>query len=63
MWARELRGADGVLPGQKESTRWTEGYERIAEMAGSMPLTRLVYLADREADMVAMMRRVAELAL
>lgn len=61
MWAREQRGADGVRPGQKESTRWVEGYERVAEMAADMPDTRLVYLADREADMVAMMRRASEL--
>ena len=61
MWARESRDADGVRPGQKESTRWIEGYERIAEMAAQMPQTRLVYLADREADMVAMMRRAREL--
>ena len=52
MWAREKRDADGVRPGQKERTRWIEGYERIAEMAEQMPHTRLVYLADREADMV-----------
>jgi hypothetical protein len=40
--------------------RLREGYERIAEMAAQMPKTRLVYLADREADMVAMMRRARE---
>lgn len=50
-----LSGAEGVCPGQKESTRWIEGYERAAEMAADMPGTRLVYLADREADMVEMM--------
>lgn len=61
MWAREQRDADGVRPGQKESTRWVEGYERVAEMAVDMPGTRLVYLADREADMVEMMRRAHEL--
>lgn len=61
MWAREPRGADGVRPGQKESTRWVEGYERVAEMAADMPGTRLVYLADREADMAEMMRRAHEL--
>ncbi|PWF47965.1 IS4 family transposase [Massilia glaciei] len=61
MWAREERGADGVRPGLIESTRWTEGYERIAEMATNMPDTRLVYLADREADIVAMMRRARDL--
>ena len=61
MWAREERDADGVRPGQKESRRWVEGYERIAEMAAHMPDTRLVYLADREADMVEMMRRACDL--
>ncbi|RJG11337.1 IS4 family transposase [Massilia cavernae] len=61
MWAREQRGADGVRPGQSESARWPEGYERLAEMAPEMPDTRLVYVADREADMVAMMRRARDL--
>lgn len=57
MWAREERGSDGVRPGQKESRRWVEGYERVAEQAAEMPGTRLLYVADREADMVEMMRR------
>ena len=61
MWAREMRDADGVRHGQKESLRWIEGYERVAEMAASMAGTRLVYVADREADLVAMMRRAREL--
>lgn len=61
MWAREKRGADGVRPGQKESRRWVEGYERVAEQAAEMPDTRLVYVADREADMVEMMRRARDL--
>jgi hypothetical protein len=42
MWAREDRDKDGVRHGQKESTRWIEGYERVAEMAAEMPATRLV---------------------
>jgi hypothetical protein len=54
IWAREKRDKDGVWHGQNESTRWTEGYERIAEMAAEMPGTRLVYVADREADLLAM---------
>jgi hypothetical protein len=29
MWAHEPKEADGMRPGIKESTRWTEGYERI----------------------------------
>ncbi|MDT4844556.1 IS4 family transposase ISAzo5 [compost metagenome] len=61
MWAREERDTDGVRPGLKESTRWVEGYERVAEMALDVPGTRLVYVADREADMVEMMRRADEL--
>ncbi|WP_232444632.1 IS4 family transposase, partial [Burkholderia ubonensis] len=61
MWTREERGADGERPGQKESARWVEGYERVAEMAPDMPDTRLVYVADREADMVELTRRADEL--
>ena len=61
MWAREDRDKDGVRHGQKESTRWIEGYERVAEMAAQLPSTRLVYVADREADLVAMMLRAQEL--
>ena len=57
MWAREKRDESGVRGGLKESTRWIEGYERIAEMAVDMPATRLVYVADREADLMAMMLR------
>ena len=62
MWAREKRGKDGVRPGQIESARWIEGYERVAEMAATLPATRLVYVADREADVVALMRRARDLS-
>jgi hypothetical protein len=61
MWAREDRDKDGIRHGQKESTRWREGYERVAEMAVEMPATRLVYVADREADLVDMMARAQEM--
>lgn len=62
MWAREVRDADGKRPASvKESERWVEGYERVAEQAAQLPNTRLVYVADREADMIAMLRRAAEL--
>ncbi|NJD07497.1 MAG: hypothetical protein FIA97_13505 [Methylococcaceae bacterium] len=40
-----------------ESLRGVEGYERIAERAAELPDTRLVYVADREADILAVMRR------
>ncbi len=55
MWAREFKNDDGVRPGMKESLRWIEGYERLAELAPKLPTTRLVYLADREADIIALM--------
>ena len=61
MWAREPRNADGERGGLLESTRWTEGYERIAERAANLPDTRLVYLADREADIVALMAKARDL--
>ncbi len=61
MWAREPKGADGVRPGIKESTRWTEGYERVAEQAAALPATRLVYVADRESDITALMVKAKEL--
>ena len=57
MWAREPKAADGTRPGIRESLRWTEGYERIVEMAVTMPGTRLVYIADREADIAELMQR------
>ncbi|MBK5915413.1 IS4 family transposase [Rhodocyclus purpureus] len=57
MWARQAQDADGNRPGIRESLRWTEGYERIAETAQKMPQTRLVYVADREADILDLMQR------
>jgi hypothetical protein len=41
--------------------RSIESYERVAELAAAMPATRVVYVADREADLMAMMRCVREL--
>lgn len=60
MWAREKRDKFGKRGGPKESLRWIEGYERIAEMAAELPNTRLVYVADREADLMALMLRAQE---
>jgi len=57
MWARQPKAPDGTRPGVCESQRWIEGYERVAESAMEMPGTRLVYLADREADILALMQR------
>lgn len=61
MWARAKKDTTGQRDGLKESLRWIEGYERIAEMAADLPATRLVYLADREADLMPLMRRAKEL--
>lgn len=60
MWARELKDAGGVRGGIKESTRWIEGYERVAELAATMPDTRLVYVADRESDILELMVKAQE---
>lgn len=61
MWAREMKDASGDRAGVKESLRWIEGYERLAEMAADLPNTRLVYVADREADMLPLMKRAHDL--
>jgi Transposase Tn5 dimerisation domain/Transposase DNA-binding len=61
MWSREPKDDDGERGGIKESTRWIEGYERVAELASELPQTRLVYIADREADIAALMRRAEAL--
>lgn len=63
MWVRDKsKTASRSLPeGVKESRRWIEGYERIAEQADDLPQTRLVYMADREGDFIALLARAAEL--
>ena len=61
MWAREPLDANGERGGIKESVRWTESYERVAEQAATLPATRLVYVADREGDIVALMERADDL--
>ncbi len=45
----------------RKSTRWIEGYERVAEVAAQLPDTRLVSVADRETDIAARMRCAQEL--
>lgn len=34
----------------KESMRWVDGYKRVVAIAGELPDTTLIYMADREAD-------------
>lgn len=60
MWAREAKDADGVRGGVNESRRWIEGYERLTEQAATLPGVKLVYVADREADIKALMVRAHE---
>jgi len=55
MWAREPKAEDGTRPGEKESTRWVEGYARVAELAEQTEHSRLVYVGDRESDMLELM--------
>lgn len=61
MWARGKKDASGKRGGPKESLRWIEGYERLAELAPQLPTTQLVYVADREADMLPLMARAKAL--
>lgn len=61
MWAREPKDETGARGGVRESVRWREGYERVAELAAELPDTRLVYVADREADIVELMATARDL--
>lgn len=61
IWGRERKDAEGNRPGIKESLRWTEGYERVAEYAAERPGVRLVSVGDRENDILAFMQRAHEL--
>ena len=55
MWTREPKDHPQV----KESTRWVEGYEIVADLAETLPAVRRVYLADREGDLRALMDTAA----
>lgn len=61
MWAREPKDENGKRDGIRESLRWTEGYQRIAECTEELPGTRLVYVADRESDIAELMEAVHDL--
>ena len=61
MWARQSKEATGRRPGLSESTRWIEGYERLAERAAELPATRLVQVGDRESDIFGLMKRAQAL--
>lgn len=55
IWARAPKGEIAV----KESARWVEGYEVVADLAEQTLGTRLVYVADREGDLRALMDAAA----
>jgi len=55
LWAHAPTGEAAV----KESVRWVEGYEIVADLAEQTPETRLVYRADREGDLRALMDAAA----
>ena len=50
LWARKPKDQPDV----KESARWVEGYEIVADLAETVAGTRLVYIADREGDLRAL---------
>jgi uncharacterized protein YhdP len=51
MWARLEKGEENI----RESTRWMEGYQRVAELKAELSGTEIVYVADREADIRELM--------
>lgn len=53
MWAR-----NGLQP--KESTRWSEGFDRLLELKEHLPETQLVYVGDREADLFDIYKQHSE---
>jgi hypothetical protein len=55
MWARKPKDQPDI----KESTRWVEGYEIVADLAETVPEPRLVYVADREGDLRALIDAAA----
>ena len=58
MWSRgKTKKEDQEQATIKESDRWIEGYERVAEMALRCPKSRLVYVADREGDILSLMTK------
>lgn len=60
MWARASADPSAPNPPPKESTRWIESYERLAEVAAELPQTQLVDVADREADMVSLITALGQ---
>ena len=62
-WARESKQPDGTRGGLRESVRWVEGYERLAEQARELPATRHVCIGDRESDILALLVKAHDMGL
>lgn len=60
-WAREFKKGDTPRGGIRESVRWVESYERIAEQARALPDTRHVCVGDRESDILALLLKARAL--
>jgi hypothetical protein len=57
-WARQFKPeGGGERGGVIESERWLEGYDRLVDLAEQLPSTKLVYVADRESDIMALFER------
>lgn len=61
MRVRAPKDAEGARASVKHGTRRAEGYARVAEPAEHTPMTRLVYVGYREADLLALMVRARDL--
>lgn len=55
--ASKAQAVQIAAPAVKESIRWIEGYERVADMAERLiDTSRVVYIADREGDILDLMK-------
>lgn len=61
MWAREPKGKSQAEGKEKESKRWIKGYEHVAGVAQTMEQTRLVYVSDREGDIMELMVKARDM--
>ena len=63
MWVRDAtkKASRSLAAGAKESCRWVEGYQRLAEQAPSLPATQLVYVADRKGDFIELLAKASAL--
>ena len=55
------KASRSLAAGVKESCRWVEGYQQLAEQTPLLPATRLVYVADREGDFIELLAKASTL--